>query len=357
MKRLDFTRRLPPHPSMAVPGCAALETDAAVVIFARLPIPGKAKTRLAAAVGPENAAEFYRRMAERTFDATAQCARVSSRTLFFSESSESEAIAGWMKQVPGCKGMRTSSQCESKDLGDRMRHALNHALAFGGPDGGACDRAIVVGTDIPDLDAGHVDGAVRLLERHDVVFGPAVDGGYYLLGVRRRRRGAGAGNGDKGRMTDGAAATATATGTDTGLLGMGLGAEAGVVSGDEDGAPPALFTDIPWSTGTVLADSVAAARRVGLSVAPVQTIRDVGLNNHGEGHEDFNSVGLPVLQDIDTMEDLAAWMGSIEDTSETAMSAAGGGAAGAEPRQPHLLQAAANCLLSGAGLLRSAVTR
>jgi hypothetical protein len=51
-------------------------------------------------------------------------------------------------------------------------------------------------TDIPDVGAGHVDAAVRLLDRHDVVFGPAMDGGYYLLGVKRHEAEGGGGSSD-----------------------------------------------------------------------------------------------------------------------------------------------------------------
>ena len=63
---------------------------AALVVFARLPIPGKAKTRLAKDVGDANAAEFYARMAERIFTVTSRCERISSRTVFFSERGEED---------------------------------------------------------------------------------------------------------------------------------------------------------------------------------------------------------------------------------------------------------------------------
>jgi glycosyltransferase A (GT-A) superfamily protein (DUF2064 family) len=285
------------------------------VIFARLPVPGKAKTRLAAGVGDANAAEFYRRMGEGTFGATASCSLVASRTLFFSEAGEADAITQWMARcTPACDGMHTASQCTSRDLGDRMRHALNHALAHGGAGGGPCEKAIVVGTDIPDVAAAHVDAAVRALDAHDVVFGPAADGGYYLLGVKRRSGGGGSGGGDRGGVRRG----------DEDALG-GRGEEK-KPHDDDDGAHPALFTDIPWSTGTVLADSVAAAQRAGLSVAPYE----------GDGGDDSHPAGLPVLQDIDTVDDLAAWM------RETAV---------VDPHSPHPLRDAAADLLRGAGLL------
>ena len=125
-----------------------------------------------------------------------------------------------------------------------MRRALDHALRHGGSDGGPCAKAVVIGTDIPSLDASHVDRAVKLLDAHDVVFGPAVDGGYYLLGVR-----------DRGYTGDGG------EGSDRGGGDGGEGSDRGVAGGG--GAHPAIFTDIPWSTGTVLRDSTECVRRGG----------------------------------------------------------------------------------------------
>ena len=161
-----------------------MSRDTAVVLFARLPVPGKAKTRLAKDVGPDAAADLYRRMAERAFAATASSSRAASRTLCFSEASEAEGIQRWVETM-GDRSLRIAPQCASPDLGERMRYALTRALERGGEGGGRCAKAIVVGTDVPDLSAAHVDAAAAALDDHDVVFGPAVDGGYYLLGVRR----------------------------------------------------------------------------------------------------------------------------------------------------------------------------
>jgi len=161
-----------------------MSRDTAVVLFARLPVPGKAKTRLAKDVGPDAAADLYRRMAERAFAATASSSRAASRTLCFSEASEAEGIQLWVEAM-GDTSLRLAPQCASPDLGERMRYALTRALERGGEGGGRCAKAIVVGTDVPDLSAAHVDAAAAALDDHDVVFGPAVDGGYYLLGVRR----------------------------------------------------------------------------------------------------------------------------------------------------------------------------
>src|SRR5207245_10152493 len=65
------------------------------------------------------------------------------------------------------------------DLGERMRRAL--AECPPGP-------AVLIGTDIPALGAHHIAEAFRLLGRHDLVFGPAADGGFWLIGARRSPR-------------------------------------------------------------------------------------------------------------------------------------------------------------------------
>ena len=134
-----------------------MSRDTAVVLFARLPVPA-AKTRLAKDVGPDAAADLYRRMAERAFAATASSSRAASRTLCFSEASEAEGIRRWVEAM-GDTSLRLAPQCASPDLGERMRYALTRALERGGEGGGRCAKAIVVGTDVPDLSAAHVDAA------------------------------------------------------------------------------------------------------------------------------------------------------------------------------------------------------
>jgi hypothetical protein len=127
----------------------------------------------------------------------------------------------------------------------------------------------VIGTDIPSLDAKHVDRAVTLLDTHDAVFGPAVDGGYYLLGVRAST--------SKNRTDGGAGPVAGSGGAGSGGGGAGPGA-----------AHPAMFTDIPWSTGTVLVDSLRACDANGVAYAPVASME--------------------TLRDVDTADDVYAWI-------------------------------------------------
>jgi rSAM/selenodomain-associated transferase 1 len=265
-----------------------MSRDTAVVLFARLPVPGKAKTRLAKDVGPDAAADLYRRMAERAFAATASSSRAASRTLCFSEASEAEGIQLWVEAM-GDTSLRLAPQCASPDLGERMRYALNRALERGGEGGGRCAKAIVVGTDVPDLSAAHVDAAAAALDDHDVVFGPAVDGGYYLLGVRRpvgvAQGGGDAMRGEAGRDAEAAkAATATAGGEKT--------------EKEKALVPPSLFRGVPWSTETVLRDSLVAARGAGLKAAKEST--------------------LPCLRDVDVLGDVAALVAKADEASNAA---------------------------------------
>jgi rSAM/selenodomain-associated transferase 1 len=140
-----------------------------LVIFVKEPKLGQVKTRLARDIGAVAATHFYRRtMARivrrlardprwRTWLAIAPDKAVAARRLW-------PAGPGRLKQGPG-------------DLGARMDRAFR-ALPPG--------PAVIVGSDIPDLQPRHIARAFRALGSADAVFGPAGDGGYWLVGLRRR---------------------------------------------------------------------------------------------------------------------------------------------------------------------------
>ena len=183
-----------------------MSRDTAVVLFARLPRsegenpPGERR-------GSRRGGGPLPAHGRAQLAATASSSRAASRTLCFSEASEAEGIQRWVEAM-GDTSLRLAPQCASPDLGERMRYALTRALERGGEGGGRCAKAIVVGTDVPDLSAAHVDAAAAALDDHDVVFGPAVDGvlppacgvpsasrreaatrcGVRLVETRRRRR-------------------------------------------------------------------------------------------------------------------------------------------------------------------------
>jgi rSAM/selenodomain-associated transferase 1 len=107
----------------------------------------------------------------------------------------------------------------SGDLGERMLYAFREVFSSG------YKKAALVGVDIPDLSPRIVTKAFGLLSEHDVVFGPARDGGYYLVGIKEPLQ--------------------------------------------------ELFTDIPWSSETTLDISVQRARHAGRSVSFTETLSDI----------------------------------------------------------------------------------
>mmetsp|Transcript_7911 Transcript_7911/g.13691 ORF Transcript_7911/g.13691 Transcript_7911/m.13691 type:complete len:223 (-) Transcript_7911:307-975(-) len=192
---------------------------ASLVVFARLPVPGKVKTRLAAGVGPERACDFYRACSEHIVRETGRCEGVR-RVLFFSDERERAAVKQWMQDLD--QSMEVECQAQVPDLGERMSAALDDEILKG------ARKAVIIGTDIPDLHADLVQTALRALDTYDVVLGPAADGGFYLLGLKT--------------------------------------------------AHPELFKGIVWSTDTVLETTFANAAAAGIRVAPVDilpTLRDI----------------------------------------------------------------------------------
>jgi uncharacterized protein len=134
-----------------------------LVLFLRAPALGTGKRRLAAEIGDAAALGFQRLMLARLMRRLGRDRRWRLRVALTPDRARRPGIAT-MKQGRG-------------DLGTRMQRAL--AACPPGP-------KILVGADIPALSASHIAEAFRLLGRHDVVFGPAEDGGYWLVGVRHR---------------------------------------------------------------------------------------------------------------------------------------------------------------------------
>jgi rSAM/selenodomain-associated transferase 1 len=140
-----------------------------LLVFANAPAPGLVKTRLAASVGVLVAADLYRALAERVLAQTVPVGDEYARVVV---ADGIEAARMWLPGevcVPQASG----------DLGARMATAV--AWAF---DRGAA-RVVLVGTDAPGLGRAHVRAALQALDRHDLVLGPAMDGGYYLIALRR----------------------------------------------------------------------------------------------------------------------------------------------------------------------------
>jgi len=148
-------------------------TGCRVIVFAKAPEPGRVKTRLIPTLGEAGAAALHRRLVMHSLRA-AQEADLGPVELWCAPDTRHAFFAECERGF----GVSLHSQCEG-DLGARMRRALEEVL-------GRAERAILVGSDIPALSAQYLRDAERALSgARDVVIGPAEDGGYVLIGLKR----------------------------------------------------------------------------------------------------------------------------------------------------------------------------
>lgn len=150
--------------------------DSRVIVLARAPRAGQAKTRLIPRLGAHGAAAFQARLIERCLQ-TVTGAGLSPVELwctpsrdepFFRDCRERYDV-GLYDQIPGGLGARMHAALTS---------ALNHAASV-----------LLIGTDVPTLQAGDLDEAFHALHAGaDIVLGPARDGGYYLIGMKQADR-------------------------------------------------------------------------------------------------------------------------------------------------------------------------
>ena len=144
---------------------------AQLVVMAKRPALGRVKTRLAAGIGAVAAARFYRQTTYELIRRMSADARWQTVLALAPDRAVHEA-AMWPRDVP-----RVSQG--AGDLGDRMGRLMRDLPP--GP-------VVIVGSDIPDISRAHIASAFRALGQHDAVIGPADDGGYWLIGLRRRTR-------------------------------------------------------------------------------------------------------------------------------------------------------------------------
>lgn len=145
----------------------------ALAVFARVPAPGRAKTRLIPLLGPRGASEFHSALVLDTLRKTDALGAGVSRYIFFDGG---RLPVAWR----GCTPVRQ----RGAHLGERLENAFRRLLR-GHP------QVVVIGTDSPLLRPGVLRQAFRELRICDSVLGPCPDGGYYLLGLRRSGLGAG----------------------------------------------------------------------------------------------------------------------------------------------------------------------
>ncbi len=139
-------------------------TQNLLIVFVKNIILGKVKTRLAKTIGDEGAFRIYSELVGITERETQQVN--ASRNIYFSD----VIIASkWEND--------TKFTQEGVDLGERMKNAFLNGFEQG------YQNIIVIGSDLPNISKEVIDAGFEQLKNNDIVFGPADDGGYYLLGM------------------------------------------------------------------------------------------------------------------------------------------------------------------------------
>ena len=143
----------------------------AIIVFQKNPVLGKVKTRIAQQLGNEKALEIYRVLIQKTHE---QLAQLTDWDVFLYYSDFLEAV-DWKPK----EGKISYRLQKGEDLGEKMRIAFEEVFQKG------YQKVIIIGTDCPEITANILIDAAIELNNHDVVFGPAMDGGYYLLGMKK----------------------------------------------------------------------------------------------------------------------------------------------------------------------------
>ena len=200
-----------------------------LIIFTRYPVPGKAKTRLIPVLGKEGAANLHRLMTQRTIACalSLQNSRQLSVAIHYTGSSQ-QLMQDWLGTD------LIYHQQSDGDLGIRMAVAFEKSFNLG------IDKVAIIGTDCTKLKPEIIAKAFDELSDQDLVLGPAKDGGYYLIGLRRRI--------------------------------------------------PELFDGIKWGTSEVFADTLAIAQNLNLSIAVLPTLADI------DRPEDLLGLDMNILQ-------------------------------------------------------------
>jgi rSAM/selenodomain-associated transferase 1 len=146
----------------------------AIVVFAKAPVAGYAKTRLIPALGAQGAADLAERLMHAALT-RAVAARLGPVELCVAPDRAHRAFGDAVLR----HGVALTEQGDG-DLGERMARAFERVLR-------TQPQVLLLGTDAPGLDAAYLRGAALALRDADAVFGPAADGGYTLVGLKQPR--------------------------------------------------------------------------------------------------------------------------------------------------------------------------
>lgn len=141
----------------------------AIIIFVRNPQLGKVKTRLATTLGDEKALNIYKELLNHTKEITSQT--TADKHVFYFDKIEE-------KDLWNAPGFFKCLQCND-ELGGKMKNAFKELFNMG------YEKVAIIGSDCFELTTAIIEEAFALLKNKDVVIGPAKDGGYYLLGMKK----------------------------------------------------------------------------------------------------------------------------------------------------------------------------
>jgi len=139
-----------------------------VIVFVKNIKLGKVKTRLAKTIGNQGAFEVYSELVKVTEKATEDLS--VDKRIYFSDAAVDTIWKNDYKTVQ-----------QGVDLGERMKNAFKKGFEDG------YERIVLIGSDLPDITANHINQGLEALKQNEVTFGPAEDGGYYLLGLSKMR--------------------------------------------------------------------------------------------------------------------------------------------------------------------------
>ena len=196
-----------------------------LIAFAKVPRPGRVKTRLAAAIGDAEAASLYRVMGRRVLDGVrGGDYRI---VVYIDPANELAAAREWL----GAAGVDFRPQ-KGDDLGERLADAFRREFR-------RARQVCAIGTDAPAVDRPVIERAFAELSTNDLVLGPALDGGYYLIGTTGYR--------------------------------------------------PELFREVPWSTEEVMSATLVRARALRLRTTALEPLPDI------DTVEDLERAGVPPM--------------------------------------------------------------
>jgi len=148
-----------------------MATKQAIILFTRVPIPGKTKTRLQSILTPQQCADLHKAFILDIFHV---CQTTNRDIYVYYTPSDKLTI---LQELLG-ENLQYYSQ-QGQDLGEKMYNAIADVLKLGYE---ACG---LIGTDIPLVQSGDLDYGFMQLESNDIVISPTVDGGYYFIAMKQ----------------------------------------------------------------------------------------------------------------------------------------------------------------------------